>query len=1159
MANFTQEQLDVINAKGKVIVSASAGSGKTTVMIAKILRLIQEECVPIRNILAVTFTKKAAAQMKDKLRKELIKAINVDGIDGEKKKFLKEQLCEVGAAEFSTIHAFCSNLLKRHFFEAEIDGGFQIISGDDSVGVALKNNAIDEIFEDGYESGDTQFQHLLSCFWKKKKDDTLRELILSVYEKLRERADYETFLLRSGAYTKDTFEKIKDEYFALVKEQISYYRDMLSNEYNYFLKRGIGKSVSIIEGNLAIIQDLLLEKELLKERTPLKFLTAESTTYKGEKKFDDEYILHVENAKKLWKTVKEIWDKKVLSLKAAQEEKSFFESAETAAALALYVLKFDKKYCELKKERGLLDYADLQLKTLDLLNTHKDVLKEIQERFLYVFVDEYQDVNPLQEELIDKIGGENLFLVGDMKQSIYAFRGGKSVFFDNKCKDFEKSKNSSWLKLSKNFRSAEGILKAVNEQFELLMSEENGSIIRYHVDGKMSGGDFYNGYTGRVKVHFAQDEQAEKEVESRGLYSVKENEGKAEEKPYSAQIRTLVQVIREECSKTFFDVEKQEERQVGYGDIAVLVRGLKNQEVKRALQALTQAGIPVTTTAKENICDYPEILTLIDVLSLIDNEEQDIPLTSVLLSPIGGMTAEDLAKIRLRFPIEYDEEGNVTAYGFFRESAKAYAEKEQDGVSYKLNKFYAYLDKMRTLAAVMGAGELLTKVLSESRMEEKLLARDNGTDCERRIELFISAAGDMNVHAFLRYLKDSSYKIECVPIGGENAVKLMTIHASKGLEFTVVILFGINAKFHGNDDKEVLKVDDDYAIAPRYYDLDEKTYRTTLLRRLYDLKKNHADVLEELNVYYVALTRAKYALHLIGKKRGDGDSRYGNSYADVTNFSVWEDYVVEHEIYADEKLERQTLVFSPNDILVEKVRKSLAWEYGYTGFENMPVKSSATALISQQSKVLEDDAFEEKVLYRDDDAMGDRSENKILLGLSYHAFLEKFDFSCLYDENGKGLPREEILEKVEEFLRGENGLEEEYLACIEKEKCVDILCNPVFFQLLDSRLYKEQQFLVSLPLKDFGEAYQFSEGIAAKATGEEVIFQGAIDLLALTKDGAHIIDYKYSEKDGEYLYSHYKPQLSLYKKAVARIFRLSEDKIRCTIVNIRLGFEVSMD
>ncbi|MBE7085148.1 MAG: hypothetical protein E7368_03740, partial [Clostridiales bacterium] len=226
---FTPKQLQAINAQGKTIVSASAGSGKTTVMIEKIIRYIREGG-KVSEILAVTFTKKAASQMKEKLRKALVLAINERDITAERKRALKRELEVVPTADISTIHSFCARLIRTHFYKAGVDNAFRVIGGDDADGTALKNSALDDLFDEGYDTKDEDFNHLLSVYWRKKSDSTLRKNLLGVYDKLRERADYEAFLSGINEYDESLFDAVCEDLHKILQDKATYYLGYVAEE-----------------------------------------------------------------------------------------------------------------------------------------------------------------------------------------------------------------------------------------------------------------------------------------------------------------------------------------------------------------------------------------------------------------------------------------------------------------------------------------------------------------------------------------------------------------------------------------------------------------------------------------------------------------------------------------------------------------------------------------------------------------------------------------------------------------------------------------------------------------------------------------------------------------------------------------------------------------
>ena len=1149
-SRFTDEQQRAIEATGKTIVSASAGSGKTTVMIEKIIQLICSG-ESVSDILAVTFTKKAASQMKEKLRKALIKTINDETTPPTRKKALKMQLEEVHAADISTIHSFCAKLIRRNFYVAGVDNSFRVINGDDAEGTAMQNAALDELLDEGYEEGDAKFLHLLSVYWRKKSDNTLRKIFLSAYKQLRNRADYREYLQSSCEYTQQTFDGVCEDLYDILKKKYSYYLSYILEEKAYFQTQANAAASLALCTELEECLNALIDAgdyfTACGQQKP-KFTAKQ----RASKKDTIEFRTRVERLAELKKKISKIYDDELADTLSQNEElKNFLISGKTAAALSAYLLRFDEKYSEIKRERGALDYNDLEHIALALL-TNDEVGQETRAKYKFVFVDEYQDVNPVQEEIISRVGGKNLFLVGDVKQAIYGFRGSKSEYFVKTQRAFSQGDGNS-LFMTSNFRSCDAVLDAVNTQFTLAMTP-NTSMVDYASDSYMKRGGRYALNDGRVQIRFL-PETEKTEKKSRGVYSVREraNDMESEE---SVSAALIYQIIQEELSKQWYDADEKRYRQVRYSDIAVLSRK-KQGQIAKTVASLSAKGVPVTAAAAVNICEFSEIKTLIDWLFLIDNAEQDIPLCSALLSAMDNLTFNELADIRLA----YKEEK------FFRVACSRYAQEKADTISHKLRRFYAYFEELRRLSTVLTAGELLTKIISQTRMEARLLELDNGVACLKRMHRFIEETyvpEPLNVHAFLQRLRDLSYKIEYSESGGEDSVKVLTMHSSKGLEYPVVIIDDLNAPFRGADHDEVL-LEEKYGLAPRAFDGDKMTKTSTLLRRLCEKRQVEDSVADELNLYYVALTRAKYALHLIFKKRTLlPDVRYAHSFADFTDFSVWEKYIVQDDVFTMEKQPRTEMPFAPNKDLEEAIQTAFLWQYSYTGYENLPVKSSATQLMDKYEETAyvlpSTDNSGEAIDSEFETLTENLSKTDTQAGIAYHAFLERFDFQNLYDIDGKKKSQAEITAEVMQTLLEIQKTDEEKANLLSPQKLVEILSNEVFDSLRGKTLYKEQQFLVSLPVKDtYGKKRIENASLLMRDSGEEMLFQGAIDLLVVGEDEVRVIDYKYSKKNAASLIERYRPQLELYRLAVAKTMKIAAEKIRCSIVNIYLGFQVDMD
>ena len=1195
MPTFTPEQEKVLAAKGKIIVSASAGSGKTTVMIEKILRLIKDG-VDVSELLAVTFTRKAAAQMKEKLRKELIKAINDSDTSAQTRERLKKQLAAVPSADISTIHSFCADLIRSNFFALGIDNSFSILLNDDPDVTALSAKAVDIIFNEAYAQNEADFLKLLSVYFRSKSDNALRKIFTQTYEKLRDRDDYISFLENSGDFSVELFQQVCADLLERLKEKCSYYRTMLATEWDYFqaaheadireaeeLAQQKGKKVKPPKERAGWTTCKLLD-ELFESilQAPDYFsacaIVKPNIPNKEKARETDEPLrrYHVERLANIKSKVDDIFKKEFsVTLSYEEELANFLNSGETAKALAKYLLRFDTVFSELKRERNALDCNDLEHFTLKLL-AQEEILQSVQNKYRYVFVDEYQDVNPVQEKILSLVGKDNVFLVGDVKQSIYGFRGSRSEYFLQKQESFDAFEDAFSLYLSRNFRSSDKVLDAVNAQFSLAMTNATSGL-DYATTSKMEKGGRYEENSGDVQIHFVVEKEEIDENTERGVYSVRKNYNQKKGKATDIA-KKIEEIIQNACKHEWFDADSNSWRKINYSDIAILSRK-KSGGIGKVISYLTTQSIPVTTNASINICEYPEIKTLIDILSLIDNAEQDVPLCSALLSSMANLTADDLTKIRLAYPQEH----------FFRNACKKYAEEAGGVLGYKLQKFYSYFNQLRLHATIMGAGSLLAKIISDTRMETSWISRENGVGCTKRVHRFIeeTQAGEtLSVHAFLSRLKALDYDIQFNENGGEDAVKVMTMHASKGLEFPVVILYDLNESFHGADRDPVL-VEETYGLAPKAYDTEKLEVASTLLRRLYDKKEQENCVRDELNLYYVALTRAKYGLHMIFTEQpASPDVRYARSFADFTDFDVWSEYVSLQTQAELIPLERLTLGNTPDETLVDKIEAAFLWKYKYKGFENLPVKSSATALMQADYEQIEavsryhstDSAREELLAKKqfnrymppmDNTADAQEERARTERGLAYHAFLEYFDFSLLYDENANIVESEILRGRISEQLsnaKESKAFAETYYEYLEEEKLFIILSNPVFARFKDCALYKEKQFLAGLTIEETlalraekGKEKSFGAEVQTEECDDQIIFQGALDLLAVGDGKAHIIDYKYSLKDAQYLREHYALQLALYKNVVSKILKIPKHNITCTIVNIALGFQVEMD
>ena len=1123
--SLTPQQQRAVEAHGKTIVSAAAGSGKTHVMVSRFVRLIIEEHADIRDMLAVTFTNKAAAQMRDRIRRALLEAIAAE--KGEAREFLTRQLKNLPLADICTIHAFCGRLLRTYFYLADLDPAFRITGDEDAECAALSGRAMDRAFEEAYEGNVEGFERLLAVYFR-KKDSDLRDLVGMMYASVRCDAHYRDTLNAIASNSEDTFDEaaevIKCE---AVRKLRRLYADLLR----------VGKDLSAVSNpKLAhYYKELEAALSYIMEAADLFDLAGRiSERIKGslpsekELKNDAErdiaarlYDIRSERLKNIRESVKRYHARD-------EEYEKYDNGRKQAAALAALTLVYDDMYTAEKREAGVLDYEDLEHLTIQLLG-NEEVRDALRKRYGYIFVDEYQDVNPMQEEIVSLLSGKDVFLVGDLKQAIYGFRGSKSQYFAEKEREFETEGNC--LPLSANFRSAKAILDAVNTVF-------TAALPGY---AALNGGELYGGYTGEVVLHElpACEEETAKE---RGVYSVKEAAAMARADRTAERV---VAIVEEECGrrigcgKQYFDTETHEFKEVTYGDIAVLVRK-KKETTAAVVRMLSERGIPVTTDAKINICDYFEVRLILDWLSLLDDPEQDIPLASAMLSVIGGFSDGDLAHIRI-----WADGAGIR--GSFRAVCRLYAARhgKGDAQAEKLRAFSERVSAYRDLMRVRTASEMIALLLADG-LEAQIAAKGESAMRLGRVRRLIAESetcGD--VHSFLARLRNCGYEVDLSEAGGENAVHIATMHASKGLEFPVVILIDLDTAIQGVFKRNEFLWTDKFHFAPRCYDLEKKVCKNTILRDATALYAMQEAIDGERNLLYVAMTRARCRLHMVFS---DGPCKYQSAEEEMEHYSVPDakslaDLIPRLSLHAEkgtaeeagEPAATSAPLYRPAAELVEKIREA-ARPYAHAESTLIPVKDSASGLLGRKTPPMYREGEEEEVdtmseMSTEDAGMGGGYSTEV--GTAYHAFLEHAEFGADADA---------------EFERMRGILPPEQLALLDPARVRAILNMPLLKGLAGKKTYREQRFLARFPAREFASSY-------GAATDDEVMYQGAIDLLVDEGDGRYsVIDYKFSSLSAEKLLRHYAVQLKLYRMTVARVMKCELSQVGVYLVNIAQGY-----
>ncbi|MBO4323592.1 MAG: UvrD-helicase domain-containing protein, partial [Clostridia bacterium] len=846
MDNYTPSQRAAIfHEGGNLLVSASAGSGKTFVMISRVIDLILSGKAEVKEILAVTYTNLAAEEMKQKLVKELVKGI----AEGKNVERLKRALSDVADADFSTFHGFLGKVLRSYFYACGLDPLYAI--ADETEAKELKNLAIERLFDKKYRSADEDFLYLARIYRRKRGDGDLKDMVLKLSDFASSEASPEEFFEKGVSLT----ENFKSFY----KKLSSLYREKLTALITLIEKTEEGCEFSGAEKYAAYAKDLSVSAKLAlssltaEDFKEISLSLAKMPSVQGKDEILSAIGEELKEEKKELSDIVSAANEWLLSPK--EREKDVLATARAAKTLTILAKEFDEEYSKIKRAENKADFNDLERISLNLLRSHEEIRAEISDRYKYVFADEYQDVNGVQEEILGLIAKDNLFMVGDVKQSIYAFRGCNPEIFAEKYDNYLSGSGGKALSLDKNFRSSDGVLSAVNNVFSHVITREFGGI--EYSENPMSGCGLYKDYKGGATLHILDGEKQKKEKAS-GIYSVLKafNDRDKGEDFYEGAL--AAKIIESELGKPIFDLKTGKMRETAYGDIAVLTRNSKGFTTK-VVKELSKYFIPVTSEAGENLLDYPEIKLLIDVMKLISFYADDAPLAATLTSAVGKLDEEDLAEIRR--PYSRRDKSFADCVSLYEKEGENAALRE------KLKNFREYFEKIRLLSEFTGAGEILARVMKDTGLDLEINGMPLGEMRIGRVEKFLSESvvggKPLSVNEFLKRIEYSPKDLTLSPKGGENTVKVMSIHASKGLEFPVVIVAGLKKNFSSESRKGEILFDRGLGFALKSYDEENKTCSETLIRQYFKEKIKLDAIKEEARIFYVATTRAKCRLHLI--------------------------------------------------------------------------------------------------------------------------------------------------------------------------------------------------------------------------------------------------------------------------------------------------------
>ena len=841
---WTNEQWSAIQHEGEnLLVSAAAGSGKTAVLVERIMRLLcdRDPVVDADRLLVVTFTNAAAAEMRQKIERALRERIAKD----PKNTTLRRQQMLLHKAQISTVHAFCQSLLHRYFYACDVDPSFSII--DTVEGELLRKAVLAELIEERMEHSTKGFRRLTTTVCR-RGDAALHETVLQLHSYFSAlpffKARLQEFCDRLAHF--DKFEETLWGRYLLDEAGDYLEQAKTLNEFctNYSKDTpGLEKYVGVMAADAAKLSEL---KDALKTGWDALYNACADVKWDSLPacKAEERTVVQ-ENRKRIKDAVKNAG--KVVRLPAKELEGGLRAIAPAIATLCELVIALDEQFSAAKKERATLDFADLERRTLALLYDDEGVPSalsaEIRALFDAVLVDEYQDTNDVQELIFKAVSnGKNLFTVGDVKQSIYSFRGAVPKLFMDRAKRYESGGEvGTRIDLNCNFRSRSKILRGINEIFEKLMTANSADLV----------------YDDREALVFGQKALYDPETDPNCRLCVLEvgdkrgSAAKAVEANWVSE--EILRMIREQTPV----MEKGTPRPMRFSDVAVLFRSdrLDGQELLRAFK---EKGIPVVSERGPAFFEQTEVQLLVSLLQIIDNPMQDIPLLAVLRSPVAGFDEDRLLRLRADYP-----EGNI--YSVLKQ-----AEKAGDRAVYAVLK---RLSDWRDRAAQEPLHKFLQELLYETDLDLFYGVQPGGSARVHRLQHLVNLAAAFEegnhrgLSAFVRRLntmaeKGQSPETSMLP-ETDNAVKLLSIHKSKGLEFPVVFVCGLQKRL-SHVERGACTYHKQYGIAVDALDTRLQIRYPTAVAEVIRRAKTTEETNEELRILYVALTRAKEHLILTG-------------------------------------------------------------------------------------------------------------------------------------------------------------------------------------------------------------------------------------------------------------------------------------------------------
>lgn len=1197
---FTKEQQQVIDLRNRnILVSAAAGSGKTAVLVERIITRLTKDQPPIDvdQLLVVTYTEAAAAEMKERIRNAIEKALEENPEDVH----LQRQATLVHHAQVTTIHSFCLSVIRDYFHTIDLDPGFRI--GEEGELKLLKRDVLEEVLEKWYSEGSAEFIQFVESYATGKDDRRLEDVVLQLYEYSRSypnpvrwlQSNIEQYQVASAKELEEApFMGILLKNVKHILQDVEKRLTFATVLCNY--EDGPAAYLKAIQSDLEIVEELLAADTYRAMGNVITKIKWERLGSNRSKQVSQVYTAQVKAIRDECKKMVEEIQKEYFYDTIENLQAGMLGAKSNMKVLVDIVIDFSEAFTLKKQSKNMIDFNDMEHYAMQILTKEEDgelvpsaVAEEYQEKYREIMIDEYQDSNYIQEAILTSVstvskGIYNVFMVGDVKQSIYRFRLSRPELFMEKyhtysLDDGEKQR----IDLHKNFRSRREVLDSTNFVFEQIMAREFGGI-EYDDQAALYVGAAYEDKDGNeteiclIDIDDLNAEENKREIEARMV---------------ARRIKELVEY------HLVLDKKNGEYRKATYGDIVILTRSLKGW-TDVFLRILSQEGIPAYSVSKEGYFETREIQLLLNYLRILDNPHQDIPFAAVLVSQFAGITSEELALIQ-------SEADGKNLY----EKVRVYltAGKEMQLVQ-KLSAFLKEYEGFRKMVPYTAIHVLLWKIVDDTGYGNYVAALPGGEQRTANVDMLIEKAirfestSYKGLFHFVRYI-EQLYKYE-VDYGEANivdeasdVVRLMSIHKSKGLEFPIVFVAGMDKGFNFSDARSNIVIHPELGVGLDYVDVEKRVKYPSLLKKMIQQEVQKESVAEELRVLYVAMTRAKEKLILTGtvsdlekKISGCMELRYRDEiklpYIRLTKAKKYFDWIIPalyrnkafdalsdqfeiaesnlNKLYQADVPVQMKYIKVENIVLKEieeeyrgMLSKQILTDWDKNSVYDLGLKQQIEAQFSYVYPFAVDPKTKQKVsvselkkrVYLEEDEIEEEEvvpllpaflqEEEVLsgasIGTAYHRVLELLDFSKEYDEVA--------LRAAMDQMQKENKLSAEMASCVRSKDIMGFLNSPIGRRVQKASengfFHAEQPFVLAKERED----------------GDALLIQGIIDVYFEEDGELVVLDYKTDRvRRAEELKERYQLQLQYYAQALEQV--TGKRVKQCVIYSFTLQKEIEV-